>query len=278
MDPEFEPARRLYSGPAASSSSARSVEPARVPEGALTLAEILPGVRPRTRQRFASTLKLTGLIRPIEGTGHAYAPDAAARLREFADLVRKGGLPIHDALVIVRGNAAPVASSAPVATAATAVDSAPSLIAAPAAVEPVAAPVLVTEEPAKSDALVQEQARPELDQLRRIKDEADRREAAFIAEMSRLKGAIEKFRNETASLRQESAEIIRDLDEERKNARARIARLEALTRTKPAGFWGRIRAAFGVLFGHTAAIPALPAPRSLAIAASEPDEGLRRAA
>lgn len=108
--------------------------------------------------------------------------------------------------------------------------------------------------PAKKKKAVVQVSNPELDALRA-------REAAFIVEMSRLKGAMERFRSETAELRRESEGVIRELDEDRKNARARIARLEDLIRTRPKTMWERIKAAFGVLAGQSSAIPLLPAPR-----------------
>lgn len=94
-----------------------------------------------------------------------------------------------------------------------------------------------------------------------IASEAARREAFFIAEMCQLKGVIERYRNETAELRRESDSVVRELDEDRRNARARIARLEELIRTRPKTMWERVKAAFGVLAGQSSAIPLLPAPR-----------------
>jgi len=87
------------------------------------------------------------------------------------------------------------------------------------------------------------------------------REAFFIAEMSRLKGSVERFRIETAELRRESEMTIREIEEERNLARLRIARLEELTRFRRQTMWQRIKNAFGVLLGETQAIPRLPAPR-----------------
>ncbi|MEK8022852.1 MAG: hypothetical protein AAB229_03490 [Candidatus Hydrogenedentota bacterium] len=284
MDPEFEPARRMYSKPAdrraqplAESDTVSTVEGNLESPDALSLERILPGVRPRTRQRIASTLKLTGMVRPVPGRAGVYTPEAATVIRQYANLIREGGLSIHDALAVIRGVLADARQEAPSLTSEPPVASQPQAASAPALLVE-AEPVATTEaSPAEIVAARPEieKVTQELETLRRIKEDADRREAEFIAEMSRLKGAIERFRNETASLRVESAEIIRDLDEERRNARARIARLEALTRTKPRGLWGRLRAAVGVLFGRSAAIPALPAPRSLTPA---PEEELRRAA
>lgn len=52
---------------------------------------------------------------------------------------------------------------------------------------------------------------------------------------------------------------VKDLDEERRNARARISSLETtIKKGKPKGLWERIKLALGVLSGDVAGIPALP--------------------
>ena len=79
-------------------------------------------------------------------------------------------------------------------------------------------------------------------------------------ELSELKELIQATRDETISLLKASSERIRDLDEERRNARERIARLEEkLHERKPVDFWSRIRSAWQVLRGELKVVPALPA-------------------
>ncbi len=104
---------------------------------------------------------------------------------------------------------------------------------------------------------------------------------ALVVELAELRLAIrqaEESRAAEAEQRaRESAELRAELDreahareaatttallarEEAALTRARIARLER-ERRAPRGLWARVRAAWGVLRGETAAVPALPAPR-----------------
>lgn len=84
-------------------------------------------------------------------------------------------------------------------------------------------------------------------------------------ELSEMRGHLrqlsERMDTERATWEAEqkrAADKMRDLDEERKNGRARIARLEAtIQKGRPRGILARCRAAFHVLFGRAAAVPLL---------------------
>lgn len=190
----------------------------------LTLADVLPDVPRKSRHRYAAALRSAGAVSPVSrgsGLAHAYTQDAAALIRAVADLVRVSGLSIDDAVTRV----------------------APSRDTSDRLDTPRDTPRHTPRDT--------EQAAP--DPLADLRAQLAEAEAARIRDREELAAALKAERAD----RIQTAEKLRDLDEERRNARARIARLES-ERKAPQTFRDRVRAAWRVLLGRSAAVAALP--------------------
>lgn len=212
-----------------------------------TLAEILPEVPGRTRQRWAQTLTDAGLIAPSmsnAGTGNEYEDPAADTLREFARLIRVEGLTVAAAIAAMTATAPRHDRHEDRATDATP--------APPAAVEPMQSaetgeslpPGEVVALRAEMDAI---RASLEAAERERVA-EADRVRAAELARLDAERRAFDAGREAEAAKR-EAREAENAAQVAHQSASAAVAKLSgARRRAEGLGFLARVRAAFAFVF------------------------------
>lgn len=96
-------------------------------------------------------------------------------------------------------------------------------------------------------------------------------------EILHLKNLVFESKLEVAAILEESRRKMQEWDEERRNSRARLARLEVITAKKKAeGLMGRLKSAWRVLLGYEVKLPALPARSSASSQTSaSPDTEIR---
>lgn len=99
---------------------------------------------------------------------------------------------------------------------------------------------------------------PKVDPTEPLRAElAELRSRVESAEQGREKA--ESTAHEQALQVSELDSKVRDIDEERRNARARISSLEStIKKGSPKSVWERVKLALGVLLGDVAGVPALP--------------------
>jgi hypothetical protein len=246
---------------------------------------VLPGFPADVIEDYIKPLVDAGLVRA--GEKDDYSELEAEIIRTYARMIRVEGHPDAQALgltierfrsaVGARQEAEPVfpfPAGIPVLSAVvapTGIAFAEILNAPPATREASpASSVAVT----SGAAILETAAAAKLASLNAEKEAAERREHLIMTEMAQVRARFERFREETALLRKEmddqraemaaeqrsALERIRDLDEERNKSRFRIARIENAFRApvRRAGFWDRLKAAFGVILGNATIVPLLP--------------------
>lgn len=207
-----------------------------------TLAEILPEVPGRTRQRWAQTLADAGLITPSmsnAGTGNEYETPAADTLREFARLIRVEGLTVAAAIAAMTATAPRHDRHDAPATPQEPAGDAPKAEAGEAL-----PPGEVVALRAEMDAI---RARLEAAERERVA-EADRVRAVELARLDAERRALDAARDADAAKR-EAREAANAASIANQSATAATAKLVgARRRAEGLGFLARVRAAFAFVF------------------------------
>lgn len=232
-----------------------------------TLAEILPDTHRRVRQRYARMLQDAGIVEPAKqakGMPSLYHDDHANKIESFANLVQGDGLTLGESLARMTTTATdssrthdldeshPRRAEVAPATDASRTDS----------------HLEINQEAGETISNPANELRKELEELKNRLDQESQARTQLTNKLEEESAARNQEQQEAKTQANSLTEQIRDLDEERKNQRARIGSLETtIKKGKPKSLWERIKLAFGVITGTNAAVPALP--ESISSAARE---------